>query len=149
MYARGHVSCWPDLVIKSTVEPKRCLILDFRKSSLEVDRRVLENRDEFPFSLPSCLYWAIFSLLLLCLPLEFSFARKPIVTEVIDGFICFHCFFLSELPKIQLPALKNPVFRTDRFTVITRNNQLSEPAKLPYFRGNGPPLSTQGVPLLL
>ena len=53
MYARGHVSCWPDLVIKSTVEPKRCLILDFRKSSLEVDRRVLENRDEFPFSLLS------------------------------------------------------------------------------------------------
>ena len=65
------------------------------------------------------------------------------------GLFVFTAFFLSELPKIQLPALKNPVFRTDRFTVITRNNQLSEPAKLPYFRGNGPPLSTQGVPLLL
>ena len=35
-YPKGHVSCWPDLVIKSTVEPKRCLILDVRESSLEV-----------------------------------------------------------------------------------------------------------------
>ena len=37
--------CWPHLVIKSTVEPKRCLILDVRKSSLEVDRRVPGNRE--------------------------------------------------------------------------------------------------------
>ena len=59
-YPRGHVSCWPDLVIKSTVEPKRCLILDVRESSLEVDRRVPGNCDEFPFPLPSCLYRAIF-----------------------------------------------------------------------------------------
>ena len=76
-YAKGHISCWPDQVIKSTVEPKRCLILDVRKSSLEVDRRVLGNRDEFPFPLPSCLYRAIFSPLLLCLLREFSCARKP------------------------------------------------------------------------
>ena len=59
-YPRGHVSCWPDLVIKSIVEPKRCLILDVRESSLEVDRRVPGNRDEFPFPLPSCPYRAIF-----------------------------------------------------------------------------------------
>ena len=67
-----EVNCWPDLLIKSTVEPKRCLILDVRKSSLVEDRRVLENRNEFPFPLPSCLYGAIFPLLLLCLPREFS-----------------------------------------------------------------------------
>ena len=42
------------------MEPKRCLILDVRESSLEVDRRVPGNRDEFPFPLPSCLYRAIF-----------------------------------------------------------------------------------------
>ena len=35
---------------KSTVEPKRCLLLDVRTSSLEVDLRVPENRDEFSFS---------------------------------------------------------------------------------------------------
>ena len=65
-----EVNCWPDLLIKSTVEPKRCLILDVRKSSLVEDRRVPENRNEFPFPLPSCLYGAIFPLLLLCLPRE-------------------------------------------------------------------------------
>ena len=31
-------------------EPKRCLILDVRISSLEVDLRVLGYRDEFQFS---------------------------------------------------------------------------------------------------
>ena len=71
VYARGQY-CWPDLLIKSTVEPKRCLILDVRKSSLVEDRRVPENRNEFPFPPPSCLYGAIFPLLLLCLPREFS-----------------------------------------------------------------------------
>ena len=55
VYARGLVIWWPDLVIKSTVEPKRFHILDVRKSSFEVDRRVPGNRDEFPFPLPSCL----------------------------------------------------------------------------------------------
>ena len=60
MYARGLVSRWPDLVIKSTVEPKRFHILDVRNSSFEVDRRVPGNRDEVPFPLPSCLYRAIF-----------------------------------------------------------------------------------------
>ena len=35
---------------KSTVEPKRCLILDIRTSSLKADLRVPGNRDEFPFS---------------------------------------------------------------------------------------------------
>ena len=65
------------VVIKSTVELKRCLILDVRKSSLEVDRCVLGNHDEFPFSLPSCLYRAIFPPLLSCLLREFSCARKP------------------------------------------------------------------------
>ena len=59
-YARGNVSCWPDLVIKCSVESKCCLILDVRKSSFEVDLRVPGNRDEFPFPLPSCLYRAIF-----------------------------------------------------------------------------------------
>ena len=51
--ARSHVSCLPDLVIKSTVEPKRCPILDVRKSSLDVNRFILGNRDEFPFPLSS------------------------------------------------------------------------------------------------
>ena len=36
-------------VNKSTVEPKRCLILDVRTSSLEADLRVPGNRDEFLF----------------------------------------------------------------------------------------------------
>ena len=35
---------------KSTVEPKRCFILDVRTSSLEVDLRLPGNRDKFPFS---------------------------------------------------------------------------------------------------
>ena len=64
------------------MEPKRCLILDVRKSSLEVDRRVPGNRDEFLFPLPSCLYRPIFPPLLLCLPQEFSCPRKPIVTRL-------------------------------------------------------------------
>ena len=35
---------------QSAVEPKRCLILDVRKSSLQVDLCVSGNRDEFLFS---------------------------------------------------------------------------------------------------
>ena len=35
---------------KRTVEPKRCLLLGVRTSSLEVDLRVPGNREEFPFS---------------------------------------------------------------------------------------------------
>ena len=35
---------------KSTLEPKRCLFLDVRTSSLEADLCVPGNRDEFPFS---------------------------------------------------------------------------------------------------
>ena len=35
---------------KSTVEPKRCLILDIHTSSLKADLRVPGNRDEFLFS---------------------------------------------------------------------------------------------------
>ena len=35
---------------KSTVEPRRCLCLDVRTSSLEADLRMPGNRDEFPFS---------------------------------------------------------------------------------------------------
>ena len=38
------------LRIKSAVEPKRCLVLDVRISSLEVGLRVPGNRDEFQFS---------------------------------------------------------------------------------------------------
>ena len=35
---------------KTTAEPKRCLFLDVRTSSLEVDLREPGNRDEFMFS---------------------------------------------------------------------------------------------------
>ena len=38
------------------MEPKRCLILDVRTSSLEMDLRVPGNRDEFRSRKPSGLY---------------------------------------------------------------------------------------------
>ena len=77
-----EVSCWPDLLIKSTVEPKRCLILDVRKSSLVEDRRVPENRNEFPFPLPSCLYGAI--VVVPPTRVQFNCARKPLVTQALS-----------------------------------------------------------------
>ena len=77
-----EVNCWPDLLIKSTVEPKRCLILDVRKSSLVEDRRVPENRNEFPFPLPSCLYGAI--VVVPPTRVQFNCARKPLVTQALS-----------------------------------------------------------------
>ena len=64
---------------KSTVEPKRCLILDVRTSSLEVDLRVPGNRDEFPFSQAKWSLPSYFPQLFLFRLRRFSFpvwARK-------------------------------------------------------------------------
>ena len=100
------------LRIKVYCGTKRCLILDVRISSLEVDLRVPGNRDEFPFSqaewsLPS--YFPRF----VRFPAKSSLVReKPIVTvshvllenktNVINGIkVLFpklatvHIFFLS------------------------------------------------------
>ena len=66
------------LRIKSAVEPKRCLILDVGRSSLEVDLRVPGNRDEFLFSQAEWSLPSLFSPV--SREVQFS-ARKPIVTN--------------------------------------------------------------------
>ena len=63
------------------MEPKLCLILDVRTSSLEVDLRVPGNRDEFPFSQAE---WSLPSLTshVCTFPRKFQLVREnPIVTE--------------------------------------------------------------------
>ena len=80
--------------MKSTVEPKRCLIPDVRRSSLEVDLRVPGNRDEFPFSLAE---WSLPSYFfpVLYVSREFKFSeRKPIVT-IISTSLQFSTFISS------------------------------------------------------
>ena len=64
------------------MEPKYCLILDVRKSSLEVDGSVPGNCYEFPFSQAE---WSLLSyfLPLMYVPSEVHFsARKPIRREI-------------------------------------------------------------------
>ena len=57
------------------MEPKPRLILDVRKSSLEADRRVPGNRDEFPFSL-QVVSTDLFLALLLRSPQKVQLVRK-------------------------------------------------------------------------
>ena len=66
--------------MKSAVKPKRCLILDVRISSVEVDLRVPGNRDKFPFSQAEWSLPSLFSpVLYASREVQFS-ARKLIVT---------------------------------------------------------------------